>query len=83
MLFRIIVKPRARKNLAKLPADYQAKIYRTMIAIRKNPFAGKKLHGEYEEHYGARVWPYRIIYKVFSARSLIVIRYIGHRQGIY
>lgn len=83
MPFRIIVKPSARKNLRKIPAEYKKRIYRMLTEIGRNPFAAKKLHGEYQEHYGVRVWPYRIIYKVYLSEALVDIIHISHRQGIY
>lgn len=83
MLFRVIVKPSARKNLRKIPTEYWKRIYHMITEIAKNPFATKKLHGEYHEHYGVRVWPYRIIYKIYRSESLVDIIYIGHRQSVY
>lgn len=83
MLFRVIVKPSARKNLRKIRAEYRKRIYHMLTEIAKHPFAAKKLHGEYHEHYGVRVWPYRIIYKIYLSESLVDIIHIDHRQSVY
>ena len=83
MSFRIIVKPDARKNLKKIPAEHRKRIYHTLMEIGKNPFAAKKLHGKYRRHYVVRVWPYRIVYKILQSESLIDVIHISHRQGIY
>ncbi len=83
MSWRIIIKQNAEKNLQKIPAEYRQKVYRALFAIGKDPFSGKKLQGEYEGYHGARVWPYRIIYKIYPHMSLIDIVYIRHRQGAY
>ncbi|MBU4299512.1 type II toxin-antitoxin system RelE/ParE family toxin [Patescibacteria group bacterium] len=33
--------------------------------------------------YSYRVWPYRIIYRIYKNLLLIIVIRIGHRQGVY
>jgi len=83
MDYQIRFEPRAKKELAKIPKKYQEKILCILPDLAKNPFQGKKLKGKLEGVYSYRVWPYRIIYKIYKNLLLIVIIQIGHRQGIY
>jgi mRNA-degrading endonuclease RelE of RelBE toxin-antitoxin system len=52
-------------------------------AIEANPFFGKPLHGKYAGQYSVRVWPYRIIYKIYKSELLILVIEFDHRQGAY
>jgi addiction module RelE/StbE family toxin len=82
MEFQARLKLKAQRELNNLsPKDYcRAMEAISLIAI--NPFANKKLRGEYRSCYSYRFWPYRIIYKIYK-KELIVIIDIGHRQDIY
>ena len=67
-----------------MPDEHRKRIYHTLTEIGKNPFAAKKLHGEYRRHYAVRVWPYRIIYGIIlRPESLVDVIYVSHRQGVY
>lgn len=84
MAWEIKFKKKAEKNLDKISAQYQGKILAALPEIAKNPFGGKKLDGELAGLYSYRVWPYRIIYKIYKKILVIVIIRIGHRgQGVY
>ncbi|MEA3273435.1 MAG: type II toxin-antitoxin system RelE/ParE family toxin [Patescibacteria group bacterium] len=83
MQYQIRFKPKAEKELAKLPQKNRIKINLTIAQLINNPLAGKKLQGEYANYYSLRVWPYRVIYTIIKKQLLIVVIYIGHRQGIY
>jgi len=83
MKFQVSLKPRAEKGLGKLPKNYKEKILTALLILSENPYAGKKLEGEYKDCYSLRIWPYRIIYQVYQKKLLIIVIAIGHRQGSY
>lgn len=83
MQWEIRLEPKAEKDLNKIPVNYQKRILAALPEIAINPFFGKKLNGKLSEFYSYRVWPYRIIYKVFKKILLIIIIHIGHRGKIY
>ncbi len=83
MAFRLRVEPGARKNINKLPEAYRVRTWQILDEIQANPFLGKKLHGKREGQYSFRVWPYRIIYKIYKNELLIVVIEFGHRGGVY
>ncbi len=83
MAYEVRIKPSAQKELKKLPKKEYYRILSAIVAISGNPYAGKKLEGEYKSCYSLRVWPYRIIYQIYQKELLIIIIRIGHRQGVY
>lgn len=82
-MWQLRFEEKAKKDLNKIPLQYQKRIYSVLPILQTNPYAGKKLEGELKGFYGYRVWPYRIIYKIFKKILLIFIVRVGHRQGIY
>lgn len=83
MKYQIKFKPKAEKELEKIPKKDKDRILASIVGLAQDPFIGKKLKGEYEGYYSIRVWPYRIIYGIFAKDLLVVIIRIGHRQGVY
>jgi len=66
-----------------LPKVYYYKILAAFSLLAENPFIGKKMKGEYGNHYNYRVWPYRLIYEIHKKELVILVVRVGHRQGIY
>ncbi len=83
MVFQLHVRPMAAKQLERLPEADQLRVEGAIKALIQNPFSAKKLDGEYAGCYSYRVWPYRIIYRVYKKELLIFVIEIGHRQGVY
>ncbi|MBN2198142.1 type II toxin-antitoxin system RelE/ParE family toxin [Candidatus Wolfebacteria bacterium] len=83
MEYQLRLKPRAEKELNSLSRKDYYKILTVLTGLAKNPFSGKKLEGEYRGYYSTRAWPYRIIYQAFKKELIVLIIYIGHRQGVY
>lgn len=79
----VLVQPKAKKELKKLPQKERRKILRLLEQLEDNPFIGKKLEGELKGHYSIRIWPYRVIYQVLKKETMIIILRIAHRQGVY
>ncbi len=83
MKYRVKLKPRAEKELNKLPQRDYYRIITALVGLAIDPFVGKKLEGKYKDYYSLRVWPYRIIYQINKKELLVFVIQIGHRQGIY
>ena len=83
MAFILQIKPQARKNLDKIPADYRARIIATLDEIVRDPFFGKKLSGRKKDQYSVRVWPYRIIYEIYKRELIVFVINIDHRGRVY
>ena len=83
MKWEIRLEKRAQKELDKIPIQYQKRILAILPIIADDPFVGKKLEGELSGLYSYRVWPYRVIYKIYKKQLLILIIRVGHRQRAY
>ncbi len=83
MEYQVIIEPKAKKQLNKIPHIYRDKLYKTLRSLAEDPFQGKKLEGELKGQYSTRVWPYRIIYQIYKKQLFISIIDVGHRQGAY
>ncbi len=83
MRYQLRLKPSAKKDLDKIPKRDKERIYILLINLTKNPYIGKKLEGKLSEYYSIRLWPYRIIYKIFKKELLVIVIKIGHRKKIY
>ncbi|MBU2579213.1 type II toxin-antitoxin system RelE/ParE family toxin [Patescibacteria group bacterium] len=83
MAWEIRIEKKAQKELNKISTQYQQRIAAALLIIAGNPFVGKKLDGKLTGLYSHKIWPYRIIYKIYKKILLIVVIRIGHRQGIY
>jgi len=83
VVYTVIVRPRARKQLKKIPRQYRTKITSALRYLAHDPFSGKRLTGEHKGEYALRVWPYRIIYIIEKKRVTVFVLAIGHRQAVY
>jgi mRNA interferase RelE/StbE len=82
-MFRIIIKPKAEKQLQKLPHRDQERITQSIDLMAEDPFRGKKLQGELVSLYTMRVWPYRILYTIEKKILTVFVVAIGHRKDVY
>jgi mRNA interferase RelE/StbE len=83
MRYRLVVKPKAQKELAKLPSKDKKKILLALEQLKSDPFIGKKLEGELRGIYSLRVWPYRVLYNILRQKLIVMVIRVGHRQGVY
>ena len=80
---RVEYSPTAVKHLKKLPKSKQIKVLKTIEKLKNDPYAGKKLKGEFKGLRSIKIWPYRIIYRFLPQDTLLYINVIQHRQGVY
>ena len=83
MAFQLLISGKAKKSLNNLPESLRLRVWQTLRDIRDYPFSGKKLSGKKKGQYSARVWPYRIIYRIEKKELVIIVIDIDHRQGAY
>lgn len=83
MKYQVKLTPQAKHELEKIPKVYSKKIFYALSWLEKEPFMGKKLHGQFKNYYSWKVWPYRIIYRILKKELLVFVVAIGHRQGVY
>ena len=83
MTFQILVGNKIQKQFDRLNERDKRRIDGCLRNLAEDPFSGKKLHGEHQDEYSVRVWPYRIIYKIYKRKLIVLVIEFGHRQGIY
>lgn len=83
MVFRVLVKNKVQKIIDNLSIRDRWRVGKSLRNLAQDPFLGKKLHGEHQGEYSIRVWPYRIVYKIYKHELVVLVIEFGHRQGVY
>ncbi|MFM2381835.1 MAG: hypothetical protein RLZZ76_602 [Candidatus Parcubacteria bacterium] len=83
MHYQVLLTRESEKNLAKLPEQKRALVFRALDGIASDPFLGKALKGELKGIYSLRVWPFRILYRIEKRKLIVLILSIPHRKDAY
>jgi mRNA interferase RelE/StbE len=81
----VIYSPAARRDLKSLPEEAAKKIFRSVSAIKGDPYSFvKKLKGSAKcPLYSLRVGAYRVIMMIEDERMIIFVIEVGHRSNVY
>ena len=82
-MYTVILSGRAKKDLRKIDNRFKGKVTQSIELLRINPLMGEKMSGEFQGSFRVKIPPIRIIYTPDYKNKIILIRAIGHRQGIY
>lgn len=82
-MYTLLLAKKAQKNLQKIDKRYQFRFQRAFEELKKDPFLGKPLWGEFQGYYSLRIGVYRMIYTIHHDRLVIVVVNVEHRQGVY
>jgi mRNA interferase RelE/StbE len=84
MSYQVIFKPRARRELEKLPRVTAERIAQAIDGLRMQPRPPgcRKLSGV-EDLWRVRVGDWRIIYQIKDKCLIVMVVRIGHRRDIY
>jgi mRNA interferase RelE/StbE len=84
MEYRVLILPRAQRQIESLPRQTRTRIIGAIDTLEKNPrsLGTKKLKGT-EDLYRLRVGDYRIIYAIQDDELLVIVVNAGHRKDIY
>lgn len=82
-MYRLIISPRAQKELKKLKKEEELPVWLALEEIREDPSLGKPLTRELTKKFSHRFGVYRIIYKVNEKDKTVEIISAGHRSAIY
>jgi len=82
--YKIEFKPRAIKQLKKLPTDIITKVSKKIDELAETPRPGncKKLTDS-AHSYRIRIGDYRVVYSIYDDHLVIQVIKIGHRKDIY
>lgn len=85
MSYKILFAKSVKKDLKRIPTQYQVKILEAIKNLSVNPYPEtnhKKLKGS-EHSYRLRVGDYRILYDAEDEIRIISVYKIGHRKDVY
>jgi mRNA-degrading endonuclease RelE of RelBE toxin-antitoxin system len=80
--YQIFIRNKAKKSLLKIPLFWREKIEKAIDLLEEDPFYGEKMWGRLKEQRKIRIWPYRIIYRIYKDQKIIYIERIDHRGSI-
>ena len=83
MSYKLLILPRAQKQLGDLPEQQAnaAEVAICGLAANPRPSGCKKLAGR--EGWRIRFGSYRILYKIDDAGGTVTVTDVGHRREIY
>jgi mRNA interferase RelE/StbE len=81
---QIFFKPRARRDVDKLPHAIGERIARAIdsLAVEPRPPGCKKLAGE-DDLWRIRIGNHRVVYQIQDDRLIVLVVRIGDRKDIY
>ena len=85
MIYEIIVKKSAVKEIENLPLKVLPKITQSIndLAVTPRPLNSKKLKGTKSNLWRIRVGDYRVVYLIDDKIQVIDIQKVGHRKDVY
>jgi mRNA interferase RelE/StbE len=84
MPYRVILTPRAEKQIAKLQTADQRRILTRLETLSDNPrpSGSVKLAGT-DDGWRIRVGNFRILYEISDRELIVLVVEIGHRREVY
>ena len=84
MKYQVDILPPARKALKNIDRRYLQKILERIDFLEIDPYhhGSIKLSG-HENSYRTRVGKYRILYKIYDDKVLVVVVNVDHRKDVY
>lgn len=84
MKYKVEVLPPARKSIKEIHSRYISKILERLTLLETDPRhnGSIKLSGM-KDSYRTRVGKYRIIYKIYDSKVLVVVVNVDHRKDVY
>ncbi len=83
MAYTVRLKPRAERDLDRLPLDVARRIWRRLIALEDEPrpLGISKLEGS--DAYRIRIGDYRVVYLISDSDRLVEVVRVAHRREVY
>jgi mRNA interferase RelE/StbE len=83
MTYKISIRRKAQKQLAKIPASDYKKIKQAILDLTQDPrpSGSKKLKGR--QGWRIRQGNYRVIYEIQDDQLIVIVLDVGNRKDIY
>lgn len=82
-MYRLIISPKAQKELKRIKKIYQPAVKLAFEDIKEDPQIGSSLDRNLTGTFSYRVGVYRIIYKINQDDKVVNILSAGHRGRVY
>lgn len=82
-MYEVAIKKTVAGALKAIRPKDRTRILQAIERLKDEPRGGKPLSGDLKGLWGARAWPYRIIYRITDEILLVEVIEVGHRQNIY
>ncbi len=80
-MYQIIVRPRAKKALARIPRDFQIRIAQSLRELADNPRPPRCRRLAFgHDIYRIRIGEYRVVYQVDDADRIVDVAKIARRD---
>lgn len=83
MKYTITYSKKFQKSLASYPLKDQQRISIACSFLAEDPYIGKKLSGNFSGIYSLRIWPYRVLYRIFKDVIEVYVEAVFHRKDAY
>lgn len=80
-MYQLNVAPTFSKGLKRLEKATQITILTEAMNLKKDPFIGKPLRGDWKGVYSLRIGTYRVLYTIKGIE--VTLLYVGHRKHVY
>lgn len=84
MAYQVLLRPAARRDLAKLPSDIRSRLTEVLFTLENDPRPPgiTKLTGS-ANVWRVRVGDYRVIFEIDDPAQTVLVLRIAHRQDAY
>ncbi len=82
-MYQLNLDKNAKNFLKKLKKAEQNFILNKLEKLKSEPDLGKRLSGNLFGLWKLRIDKYRVLYKIFENKLVIVVLDIGHRKNVY
>ena len=82
-MYTLFISRTAEKELMHISLKDKKRIDLVFERIKREPFKGKKLIGDFKNIYSVKVWPFRILYEIRKSKLVILVLKIAHRKDVY
>ena len=84
MTYRIVIKPSARKEMSRLPADVLRRVDAAILALAEDPRPrGCRKMAGHMDTWRIRVGDYRVVYEVHDNVLIVYVVRVGDRKDVY
>lgn len=81
--YRVRFTPEVSRLIAKLPPEVKRLVRSAIDDLRKDPYKGSELTGEFAGYRSLKPRRYRIIYRVNEEESYLEVYHVGQRRDVY